>query len=87
MSLTSNSIAQAMKQQEEWPNWPFLPIKRSNPTGHGFPECATICITRTGIEVLYVGFWDWVADLQKGADAKHEPVDAAALEAAGWRID
>lgn len=74
---------QLIERKNDWPCWPFLPLKRRQPD-RSAPECATLIDTiGTGYVVKLAGMYD--PNLGKADSIKYTTV--AMLLADGWRID
>jgi len=66
--------------EDGWPYWPVLPVKRSQPDG-GWPECGTIC-AGTPSTVFLVPMYELKVDSPKKTYA-----DLNELLDDGWEVD
>lgn len=71
-----------IRDDDSWPNWPLLPIKRPK-KDEGWPETALITAGEKTV-VIHAGMFDG----QGIHDAKRTSYDSIeALVADGWRVD
>jgi len=76
-----------METSANWPNWPFLPIKKSDPKG-GMPDCAVLYDDAGySTTVFKINMWDIKTrnDLLRSEKIKYNSIDE--LLDAGWVVD
>lgn len=79
------SDEQFMRDVDDWPQWPYLPLKRftkENPSGP--PECGYMIHANNVRHCVFIGNI-FEADIE--ADKKLEYTSFEAITADGWRVD
>lgn len=72
-----------MRDENKWPNWPMLPVKRYTDRG-GAPECGIVLSGKTTVYIAYMwGLKEDTFDTCK----KYEYGSLDAILADGWVVD
>lgn len=74
---------QMMQNQDDWPRWPILPVKRR--VKNSSPECA-VMVAGEGPVVRKIGLYDLTQESIEKAPKETFPTFQA-LVAAGWIVD